>query len=596
MCGAFEGTGIYNEKIETYMGGMIMDELRYQIDLLKAMNQKISGREKMFRLACDTSNNAFFYYDFESNELVTFGNWDKFFPFSLNEVKDIPMILDTLDDEYILPVRELLFLEKSGSTQCSQESCLKDGRTWYEFETRVNYGENGRPVDKIICIRNITKFKTQNEELRYLAYYDSLTGLYNRNYFVKLLTDFVRHAEKEKDIVSVLFINLDDFRKINDSMGMVIGDEVVQQYGQFLGSFSDRNVIVCRMNSDVYCMAIYDPRGNRSVEVIYKEIQDKIAQGFLLSNGNTVHVSVSVGVAEYPEASASVLELINCAEIVMFKAKAEGKAQLQYFNAPMLQDFLQTVAIENKLKQAVFNKNFILYFQPQYFTDRKKLRGMEALIRWKDENNKMISPTVFIPIAEKNGAIIPIGNWVIEESIRCYLEWKRKYDQDFIISINISSLQCRKDDFVPHILDLIRKYEIDASEIEIEITESILIEDFAEVKEKLITLREHGVRVSLDDFGTGFSSVSYLNELPIDTLKIDKSFVDKVMTDGSTRIIMESIVNMVNKLGYESIAEGVETEDQFAYLKKIGCDVIQGYLLGKPISVEEVDQVFINML
>lgn len=573
-----------------------MDELRYQIDLLKAMNQKMSGREKMFRLACDTSNDAFLYYDFEKNELVTFGNWEKFFTFSIDDAKDISLILDMLEEKYEMSIREVLFLEKTGTMQRSVESCLKDGRTWYEFETRVTYGENSRPTDKIVCIRNITKFKSQNEELRYLAYYDGLTGLYNRNYFVTLLTEFIRQADKQKDIVSVMFINLDDFRKINDSMGLVIGDEVMQQYGQFLGTFANRNVIVCHMNSDIYCLAIYDPCGNRSVEAIYKAIQDKIAEGFLLSNGTKVHITVSVGVAEYPEASESVLELINCAEIVMYKAKAAGKAQLQYFTTSMLQDFLQTVDIENKLKQAIFNKNFTLHFQPQYYTGTKKLRGMEALIRWRDENNKMISPTVFIPIAEKNGAIIPIGNWVIEESIRCYLEWKRKYRQDFIISINISALQCRKDDFVVRILDLIRQHDINAAEIEIEITESILIEDFAEVKGKLEELRDHGVRVSLDDFGTGFSSVSYLNELPIDTLKIDKSFVDKVIEDESTRIITESIINMVKKLGYESVAEGVETDEQFAYLKRIGCDVIQGYLLGKPMPVEEVDRMFIEML
>lgn len=573
-----------------------MDELRYQIDLLKAMNQKMSGREKMFRLACDTSNDAFLYYDCEKNSIVTFGSWDIFFSFAVTEAKDLSLILDMLKEEYREPVRELLFLEKSGEEHRSAESCLEDGRTWYEFEARVDYGEDGRPVDKIICIRNITKFKSQNEELRYLAYYDGLTGLYNRNYFVMLLTDFIRQAEKEKDIVSVLFINLDDFRKINDSMGMVVGDEVVQQYGQFLGTFSSRNIIVCHMNSDVYCMAVYDPRGSRSIENIYRSIQDKIAEGFLLSNGTRVHVTLSVGVAEYPEASESVLELINCAEIVMFKAKASGKSQLQYFNSFMLQDFLQTVEIENKLKQAVFNKNFVLHFQPQYYAESRKLRGMEALIRWRDENNRMISPMVFIPIAEKNGAIIPIGNWVIEESLRRYQEWKRRYGQDFIMSINISSLQCRKDNFVSHIMELIEKNGIEASEIEIEITESILIEDFEEVKEKLIILRDHGVRISLDDFGTGFSSVSYLNELPIDTLKVDKSFVDKVTTDESTRIITESIINMVNRLGYESIAEGVETEEQLSYMKQIGCSVIQGYLLGKPMPAEEVDEMFRKML
>lgn len=573
-----------------------MDELRYQIDLLKAMNQKLSGRDKMFRLVCDTSNNAFLYYSFEKNELVTLGNWDNYFSFRLKEVKEIPRIYDELEDKFILPVKEVLFLEKSGGESSIEECCLKDGRTWLEFETRVTYNEIGKPTDKIICIRDITKFKTQNDELRYMAYYDGLTGLYNRNYFVKLLGEFIRQAEEEQSVVSVLFIDIDDFRKINDGMGLLIGDEVVQQYGQFLGTFSSDKVLVCHMNSDIYCMAIYDPRGSRSVEHIHKSIQERINQGFTLSTGLEIRLSVCIGVAEYPEASRSAIELINCAEIVMFKAKTNGKAQIQYFDAPILQDFLQTVNIENKLKEAVFNKNFCLHFQPQYYNNSHRLRGVEALIRWKDDENRMISPSVFIPIAEKNGAIIPIGSWVMEESIRYYAEWKRKYGYPFVMSINISSIQYKRKDFVGKLMEMIQKYDVLPGEIELEITESILIEDFAEVKEKLIALREYGVRISLDDFGTGFSSLSYLNGLPIDTLKIDKSFVDKVCADASTRIITESIVSMVNRLGYESVAEGVETKEQLAYMEQIGCDVIQGYLLGKPMPAKEIEQLLIKLL
>ena len=573
-----------------------MDELRYQIDLLKAMNQKLSGRDKMFRLVCDTSNNAFLYYSFEKNELVTLGNWDNYFSFRLKEVKEIPRIYDELEDKFILPVKEVLFLEKSGGESSIEECCLKDGRTWLEFETRVTYNEMGKPTDKIICIRDITKFKTQNDELRYMAYYDGLTGLYNRNYFAKLLGEFIRQAEEEQSVVSVLFIDIDDFRKINDGMGLLIGDEVVQQYGQFLGTFSSDKVLVCHMNSDIYCMAIYDPRGSRSVEHIHKSIQERINQGFTLSTGLEIRLSVCIGVAEYPEASRSAIELINCAEIIMFKAKTNGKAQIQYFDAPILQDFLQTVNIENKLKEAVFNKNFCLHFQPQYYNNSHRLRGVEALIRWKDDENRMISPSVFIPIAEKNGAIIPIGSWVMEESIRYYAEWKRKYGYPFVMSINISSIQYKRKDFVGKLMEMIQKYDVLPGEIELEITESILIEDFAEVKEKLIALREYGVRISLDDFGTGFSSLSYLNGLPIDTLKIDKSFVDKVCADASTRIITESIVSMVNRLGYESVAEGVETKEQLAYMEQIGCDVIQGYLLGKPMPAKEIEQLLIKLL
>lgn len=573
-----------------------MDELHYQVNLLKAMNQKLSGRDKMFRLVCDTTNNAFLYYSFEKSEVVTLGNWDDHFSFRVKDSKEFVRICEEFEENNAQMLKDVLYLEKSGLERSTVECHIKNGRKWLEFETRVSYDEAGVPTDKIICIRDITKFKNQNDELKYMAYYDSLTGLYNRNYFVMRLGEFVRKAEEEQCVVSVLFIDIDDFRKINDGMGLVIGDEVVQQYGQFLCNFLSENVIVCHMNSDVFCMAIYDPCGSRTVEAIHKKIQERIQKGFVLSNGLELHLTVSIGVAEYPEASKSALELINCAEIVMFKAKSAGKDSIQYFDAPILRDFLDTVAIENKLKEAVFNKNFCLHFQPQYCTDNQKLRGVEALIRWRDEENKMISPAVFIPIAEKNGAIIPIGNWVMEESIRYYAEWKRKYDYPLIMSINISAIQYKRKDFVPQLLDIMQRYQVEPSEIELEITESILIEDFAEVKEKLMMLRDYGIRISLDDFGTGFSSLAYLNGLPIDTLKIDKSFVDRVNTDESTRIITESIVSMVSRLGYESVAEGVETKEQLEYMQKIGCNIIQGYLLGKPMPPEEMEQLLVKLL
>ena len=573
-----------------------MDELHYQVNLLKAMNQKLSGRDKMFRLVCDTTNNAFLYYSFEKSEVVTLGNWDDHFSFRVKDSREFVRICEEFEENNAQMLKDVLYLEKSGLERSTVECHIKNGRKWLEFETRVSYDEAGVPTDKIICIRDITKFKNQNDELKYMAYYDSLTGLYNRNYFVMRLGEFVRKAEEEQCVVSVLFIDIDDFRKINDGMGLVVGDEVVQQYGQFLCSFLSENVIVCHMNSDVFCMAIYDPCGSRTVEAIHKKIQERIQKGFVLTNGLELHLTVSIGVAEYPEASKSALELINCAEIVMFKAKSAGKDSIQYFDAPILRDFLDTVAIENKLNEAVFNKNFCLHFQPQYCTDNQKLRGVEALIRWRDEENKMISPAVFIPIAEKNGAIIPIGNWVMEESIRYYAEWKRKYDYPLIMSINISAIQYKRKDFVPQLLDIMQRYQVEPSEIELEITESILIEDFAEVKEKLMMLRDYGIRISLDDFGTGFSSLAYLNGLPIDTLKIDKSFVDRVNTDESTRIITESIVSMVSRLGYESVAEGVETKEQLEYMQKIGCNVIQGYLLGKPMPPEEMEQLLVKLL
>ena len=573
-----------------------MEELRYQVDLLSALNQKLTSEEKMLRLICETSSSAFLYVNFEENIVKTLANWDYFFPgVEIKDTKDIAKLYAEVEDKYVLPLRELLFLEKTELQSDSGIIKLKDGKTWVECEVSIIYNEGNFPTDKIVRFKNVSKFQNQNDELTYMAYYDVLTGLYNRNYFVRLLADFVRKAEEKNTIVSVMFVDIDDFRKINDGLGIIVGDEVVQQFGQFLSEFKSDYVVVSHFNADIYCIAIYDPCGNRSVEYIYESIQERISSPFLLSTGQEIGISVSVGVAEYPEAAKSTLELINCAEIVMFRAKGFGKNAIQYFNAPILNDFLQNVSIENKLKEAVFCQNFTLNFQPQYHIEGKKLRGVEALIRWKDSDGKMISPAVFIPIAEKNGTIVPIGCWVIEESIKNYAAWKKKYSVDMILSLNISAIQYKRHEFIDNLMSIIRKYDVNPNDIELEITESVLIDNFIEMTEKLHVLREYGLRISLDDFGTGYSSLSYLKGLPIDTLKIDKSFVDTMLTDKNARIIMDSIVYMVKKLGFETIAEGVETQEQFDYLKSIECDCIQGYLLGKPLPGDELEKLLMKL-
>lgn len=573
-----------------------MEELRYQVDLLNALNRKLTSEEKMLRLICETSSSAFLYVNFEENIVKTLANWDYFFPgVEIRDTKDIAKLYTEVEDKYVLPLRELLFLEKTELKSDSGIIKLKDGKTWVECEVSIIYSDGNYPTDKIVRFKNVSKFQNQNDELTYMAYYDVLTGLYNRNYFVRLLADFVRKAEEENAIVSVMFVDIDDFRKINDGLGIIVGDEVVQQFGQFLSEFKSDHVVVSHFNADIYCIAIYDPCGNRSVEYIYQSIQERISSPFLLSTGQEVGISVSVGVAEYPEAAKSTLELINCAEIVMFRAKGLGKNAIQYFNAPILNDFLQNVSIENKLKEAVFSQNFTLNFQPQYHIEGKKLRGVEALIRWKDNDGKMISPSVFIPIAEKNGTIVPIGCWVIEESIKNFASWKKKYSVDMILSLNISAIQYKRHEFIDNLMTIIKKYDVDPQDIELEITESVLIDNFIEMTEKLHVLREYGLRISLDDFGTGYSSLSYLKGLPIDTLKIDKSFVDTMLTDKNARIIMDSIVYMVKKLGFETIAEGVETQEQFDYLKSIECDCIQGYLLGRPLPEEEMEKLLMKL-
>lgn len=574
-----------------------MSELRYQLDLLKAMNQKLTEKERMYHTVFESAVGAFLYYSFERNQVSTLGQWKDFFNFDISEPKQISKLLDVVDESFAMTLRDVLYLEKTGQETATAECMLKNTKIWLLFHSKIYYGDNGQPIDKVIYISNITKIRSQNEELTYMAYYDSMTGLFSRNYFVRLLSEYVRKASEMNDIISVMMIDLDDFHKINDGQGMVVGDELIQQFGSYLKELCEtKDVTGCHLHTDVYLIAIYAPSGERTMEVLYKEIQRRIREPFKLSNGQELQVTFSAGVAEYPEASQSAIELINCAEIMVFKSKAMGKNIIQYFNTPVLEEFLRTAELESKLKEAVFNHSFQMYYQPQYFAGSKKLRGMEALIRWKDGDDRMISPAVFIPIAEKNGAIIPIGQWVVEQSIMQYALWRQRYGYSFIMSINISALQYSREDFVDSVIKVIQKYNVDPSEIELEITETILIEDFQAVYDKLKLLRDYGLRISLDDFGTGFSSLSYLKKLPIDTLKIDKSFIDTVLADSATKVITEAIINMVKALGFESVAEGVEEEKQYEYLLSIGCDVIQGYLFGKPYSAEEVEKVLSSML
>ncbi len=563
--------------------------MRYQVDLLTAMNQKLSVQEKMYRLVCDTSYNAFLYYSFEKNEIHLLGKWDSFFDFKIWDWKDLGRLYEMVDEPYVDRLREVIFLEKEQRREAVTECMLRNKRVWLEFRSKVFYDEDGVPQDKIISISDITKFKNQNEELTYMAYYDSLTGLYNRNYFVRLLAEYVRRAQEEQEVVSVMLIDIDDFRKVNDGMGIIVGDELVQQLGSFLKELSGEDIIVCHLNSDVYCIAIYDPTGYKSVSRIHERIQARMQKPVILGGGQELNVTVSIGVAEYPESATTALELIGCAEIVMYKSKDLGKNNIQYFDTPILNAFLQNVQMENELKDAICSHSFEMYYQPQYYAGNKQLRGMEALIRWRDGSGRMISPAVFIPIAEKNGAIVSIGGWVMEESIRQFAAWRHKRREPLILSINVSPIQYMKDGFVDELLQMLSTYQVCPQEVELEITESVLIEDFEEITAKLRVLRDYGIRVSLDDFGTGFSSLTYLKKLPIDTLKIDKSFIDTVLSDSATRVITESIISMVKTLGLETIAEGVEQEQQYKYLHAIGCDIIQGYYFGRPLPVQEME-------
>lgn len=571
-----------------------MDEMHYQLELLTAMNQKLIGNDKMFRMICGTSSNAFLYYDYASDRFETLGCWDMYFDFPMETQSDYSKLIEQVMPEYQNALESALFCERSGKEAQNAICRLLDSHKWIEFEITITYDNYGKPSEKIIRIRDITKSKEQTDELQYLAYYDTLTGLFNRNYFIRLLSEWVRKAQEENHYIEILYIKINQFRKLNDSLGMITADELLQNFGLFLRDFQSEDVIISHFNDDTYCIAIYDCYYGKGVDYYYELIKEHLKTPYILTGSKEVKFSVRCGVATYPESAKNSLELINMAEIVLSNCKEQNKCSIQYFEAPMLVNFMENIQMENQLKGAIEERKFELYYQPQFDATTHRLRGVEALIRWRGSDGKFVSPSVFIPIAEKDGLIVQIGNWVLEEALRTLAYWTEKYNTDLIMSINISAIQYQKNDFVQKLMSYIKKYHVNMEQVELEITETVFIDDQKGVIEKLNTLKEYGIKISLDDFGTGYSSLSYLKGLPIDTLKIDKTFIDTVICDNSTRVITESIIAMVKKLGCETVAEGVETQEQLQYLQAVKCDNIQGFLLGKPMTAADIEKLLQN--
>ena len=573
-----------------------MDDLLYQVDMLSALNKTYTANEKIYDLILNSFKRTFIYYNPNTSTLNTYGNWDEYFDFKLNEYSDLTRTLEVICDEDKENVRNLFYLEKEHKDEEIYVAKLTDNKTFVEIQSVIHYDEFGAISEKLISFYDVTKRQNLKNELSFMAYYDSVTGLYNRNYFIQKLKDFLEKAEKERTIVSVLMIDIDDFHKINDGMGIIYGDEVVQDFGIYLRELLNDKIIGSRFDGDIYALAIYDPAGQTRVDAICDAIKERTSKPFKLTNGSEVSFTVSIGVSEYPEGGTGALELINGAEIVMLKAKEAGKDTIKFFDTTVLNEFKNSIDIENRLKIAVSNMDFFLNFQPQFNSVTQTLRGVEALIRWKNPDGKIVSPGIFIPLAEKTGSIIAIGDWVLDTAVKIFMEWKKKYDYDMILSVNISSIQYKRPDFVTKVMSTVNKYGLDPSKLELEITESVLIDDMKTVFEKMEELRDFGIRISIDDFGTGYSSLQYLKSLPADTLKLDKTFIDSAENDSSTKIIIETMIGMSKKLGFETVAEGVETKEQLEILENMGCDIIQGYYLGKPVSDEEIENLLLRII
>ena len=427
----------------------------------------------------------------------------------------------------------------------------------------------------VVNIENITKEREHSKKLLDTAYIDILTGLYNRNKFLDDIADLTAQAQFNGTKLGLLLIDIDNMKIINDYNGHTAGDEVLKKSAEILKRFSKNIIKAYRFGGDEFLLAIKNCSSMDSIT----NVCDTVFESF-----NSEQIKFSGGIAVYPDDSEEPEDLLRFTDIAMRRAKKDGKNRITNFKPEMQRVFIQKLNMQAKMSAALLNSDFYLVYQPQFDIKTGDLRGFEALMRWHDKELGDIGPAIFIPLAEETGMILEIGDWVLNTAFCTLKNWQQKYSFKGIMSINISPMQLKQPNFIENIRNLLIKYNLNPDAVEIEITEGIMIENMNEAIEKLNSLKNIGLRISLDDFGTGYSSLSYLQVLPLNTLKIDKSFITGITEkNGIQANITNSIITMVTKMGLQTIAEGVEKNEQLQILKEFNCHIVQGFLRGKPM-------------
>lgn len=427
-----------------------------------------------------------------------------------------------------------------------------------------------------------------NEQLLFAAYHDSLTDLYNRAWLSTMMKVQIKEATEKNEKFGILLFDIDNMKDINDSRGHNAGDELLKQVATILKLMESKTVTATRFGGDEFVLLYKDIKDrDEAIEISKKALRFLNAEG----------IGISGGIAIFPDDSKKSEDLLKFADMAKIEAKKNGKNNVACFHSLMQEKFLSKLNIETKMSKAMASRNFQLYYQPQFDAKTKELRGFEALLRWYDSDLGWISPEQFIPLAEETHLVVPLGDWVMTTALATIKEWEMKFSFNGIMSVNVSPVQFVQEDFIEKLFKKIEKSGIDKKHLEIEITEGVLIDNVEDTISKLNKIREQGVGLSLDDFGTGYSSLRYLQLLPLTTLKIDKSFVSNIAAkDGFEANLTESIISLVSKMELNTIAEGVENEEQLKMIQKFNCRTIQGFLLGKPMPKEQCEKLLVENL
>jgi diguanylate cyclase (GGDEF)-like protein len=459
------------------------------------------------------------------------------------------------------------------------------------FEQYIHYLTKENVIRHYIF--DITERKNSAEKLHYHAFHDYLTGIPNREHFYWQLEKSILEIETTRQELVVLFIDIDRFKNVNDTLSHMIGDKLLENLAHRIDSNLPTNCFFARWGGDEFTVIISPLEYREQIQEIVALIMAAFQEPFIIDK-HTIYATCSLGIATYPRDGKNKEDLVKNADIALFRAKQMGKNNYQFYTLRLSSEQMLLFELEHSLHDAIENHELFLNFQPQLDLKTNKIYGFETLLRWEHNKLGLISPAKFIPLAEETGLIISIGEWVLEEACRQSQIWQKQGFPPMITAVNVSVKQFQKDDFVTIIKQILRNTGFPPEYLEIEITESILMQDIQQTEAIIKDLSSLGIKFSLDDFGTGYSSLSYLKKIPFHTVKIDKSFVDDITSNSQDQALISAIITLGKGYNMKVVAEGVETQAQLTLLQKYQCDLIQGSLLSMPLNAQDFTKFLAN--